>query len=236
VPRLKDLRTRVPRPLSDEFGYAQRDAVPGLTRSPEPGRRRGGHDAKLIEARSGPVTIPAAPPVARAKKSVSQFKRARALPIVRTPALRGDRMWEFSSTGCLDHRAAPDPRLPRLSTGIRRHGTTRSAWSTGHVHEITGPVYRQRGWTSPWYQHQTTPKGRSLLRRSASPSGRGDSGKDSVESPSRSGRRSSMCARTRGAPAAGRPRAVLPQVQPVAGSAPHDAHSVNCPAHHQVQL
>jgi large subunit ribosomal protein L5 len=99
VPRLKErYRTEVSPALKDEFGFANVMQVPGLTKIVvNMGVGEAARDAKLID---GAVRDLAAitgqkPAVAKAKKSIAQFKLREGMPIGAHVTLRGDRMWEF---------------------------------------------------------------------------------------------------------------------------------------------
>ena len=99
MPRLKErYRRRSPRRCKEEFGYGNVMQVPGLTKIVvNMGVGEAARDAKLIE---GAVKDLAAitgqkPAVARAKKSIAQFKLREGMPIGAHVTLRGDRMWEF---------------------------------------------------------------------------------------------------------------------------------------------
>jgi large subunit ribosomal protein L5 len=98
-PRLKQkYRTEIAPALKDEFGYGNVMQIPGLTKIVvNMGVGEAARDAKLID---GAVRDLAAitgqkPAVARAKKSIAQFKLREGMPIGAHVTLRGDRMWEF---------------------------------------------------------------------------------------------------------------------------------------------
>jgi large subunit ribosomal protein L5 len=98
-PRLKDkYRNEVAPKLKDEFGYGNVMQIPGLTKIVvNMGVGEAARDAKLID---GAVRDLAAitgqkPAVARARKSIAQFKLREGMPIGAHVTLRGDRMWEF---------------------------------------------------------------------------------------------------------------------------------------------
>ena len=98
-PRLKEkYRAEIAPALRDEFGYANVMQIPGLTKIVvNMGVGEAARDAKLID---GAVRDLAAitgqkPAVARAKKSIAQFKLREGMPIGAHVTLRGDRMWEF---------------------------------------------------------------------------------------------------------------------------------------------
>jgi large subunit ribosomal protein L5 len=99
VPRLKErYRAEIAPALKDDFGYANVMQIPGLTKIVvNMGVGEAARDAKLID---GAVRDLAAitgqkPAVAKAKKSIAQFKLREGMPIGAHVTLRGDRMWEF---------------------------------------------------------------------------------------------------------------------------------------------
>src|SRR5438876_9641422 len=99
APRLKQrYRDEVVGALREQFGYANVMQVPGLAKIVvNMGVGEAARDAKLIE---GAVRDLAAitgqkPAVAKAKKSIAQFKLREGMPIGAHVTLRGDRMWEF---------------------------------------------------------------------------------------------------------------------------------------------
>jgi len=98
-PRLKEkYKAEVAPKLKDEFSYANVMQIPGLSKIVvNMGVGEAARDAKLID---GAVRDLAAitgqkPAVARAKKSIAQFKLREGMPIGAHVTLRGDRMWEF---------------------------------------------------------------------------------------------------------------------------------------------
>jgi large subunit ribosomal protein L5 len=99
VPRLKErYRTEIAPALRDEFSFANVMQVPGLTKIVvNMGVGEAARDAKLIEGavRDLSTITGQKPAVARAKKSVAQFKLREGMPIGAHTTLRGDRMWEF---------------------------------------------------------------------------------------------------------------------------------------------
>src|SRR6201992_3839181 len=101
APRLKErYQSEVAPALRDEFSYANVMQVPGLTKIVvNMGVGEAARDAKLIEGavRDLSTITGQKPAVARAKKSVAQFKLRAGMPIGAHTTLRGDRMWE-----CLD--------------------------------------------------------------------------------------------------------------------------------------
>src|SRR5438045_6719888 len=99
VPRLKErYRTEIAPALRDEFGFANVMQVPGLTKIVvNMGVGEAARDAKLIEGAVRDLTLITGqrPAVARARKSIAQFKLREGMPIGAHATLRGDRMWEF---------------------------------------------------------------------------------------------------------------------------------------------
>ncbi len=98
-PRLKEkYLAEIAPAMKDEFGYGNVMQIPGLTKIVvNMGVGEAARDAKLID---GAVRDLAAitgqkPAVARAKKSIAQFKLREGMPIGAHVTLRGDRMWEF---------------------------------------------------------------------------------------------------------------------------------------------
>ena len=99
APRLRErYRNEVAPALWDEFGYGNVMQIPGLTKIVvNMGVGEAARDAKLIEGavRDLSTITGQKPAVARAKKSVAQFKLREGMPIGAHVTLRGDRMWEF---------------------------------------------------------------------------------------------------------------------------------------------
>ena len=99
VPRLKErYRDEIAPALRREFGYANVMQIPALTKIVvNMGVGEAARDAKLIEGavRDLSTITGQKPAVARAKKSVAQFKLREGMPIGAHVTLRGDRMWEF---------------------------------------------------------------------------------------------------------------------------------------------
>src|SRR4029077_15922708 len=84
--------------LREEFGYANVMQIPGLTKIVvNMGVGEAARDAKLIEGAVKDLGIITGqqPAVARARKSIAQFKLREGMPIGAHVTLRGDRMWEF---------------------------------------------------------------------------------------------------------------------------------------------
>jgi len=99
VPRLKArYREEIAPALKEEFGYRNVIQIPGLTKIVvNMGVGEAARDAKLIEGavRDLATITGQKPAVARAKRSVAQFKLREGMPIGAHTTLRGDRMWEF---------------------------------------------------------------------------------------------------------------------------------------------
>ena len=103
VPRLKErYRTEIAPALRDEFGFANVMQVPGLVKIVvNMGVGEAARDAKLIEGavRDLSTITGQRPAVARAKKSVAQFKLREACPSARTARCAATGCGS-SSTGC----------------------------------------------------------------------------------------------------------------------------------------
>ena len=99
VPRLKErYRNEIAPALKDEFSYANVMQIPGLVKIVvNMGVGEAARDAKLIEGAVKDLSTITGqkPAVARAKRSVAQFKLREGMPIGAHTTLRGDRMWEF---------------------------------------------------------------------------------------------------------------------------------------------
>ena len=98
-PRLKErYRSEIAAAMKDEFGYANVMQIPGLTKIVvNMGVGEAARDAKLIDGaiRDLAAITGQKPSVAKAKKSIAQFKLREGMPIGAHVTLRGDRMWEF---------------------------------------------------------------------------------------------------------------------------------------------
>jgi large subunit ribosomal protein L5 len=98
-PRLKErYRAEIAPALRKEFGYANVMQVPALVKiSVNMGVGEAARDAKLIEGAVKDLGIITGqkPAIARATKSIAQFKLREGMPIGAHVTLRGDRMWEF---------------------------------------------------------------------------------------------------------------------------------------------
>jgi large subunit ribosomal protein L5 len=99
APRLKaHYRQEAAAGLREQFGYRNPMQVPTLTKIVvNMGVGDAARDAKLIEGAVRDLTAITGqrPAVARARKSIAQFKLREGMPIGVFATLRGDRMWEF---------------------------------------------------------------------------------------------------------------------------------------------
>ena len=157
--------------LREEFGYANVMQIPGLSKiAVNMGVGEAARDAKLIEGAVKDLGIITGqkPAIARATKSIAQFKLREGMPIGAHVTLRGDRMWEF-----LDRLLTL--ALPRIRDfrGLNdRQFDGRGNYTFGLTeqlmfHEINpDQVDRQRGMDVTVVTTATTDaEGRSLLRR-----------------------------------------------------------------------
>jgi large subunit ribosomal protein L5 len=98
-PRLKErYRAEIAPALRTEFGYANVMQIPALVKiSVNMGVGEAARDAKLIEGAVKDLGIITGqrPAIARATKSIAQFKLREGMPIGAHVTLRGNRMWEF---------------------------------------------------------------------------------------------------------------------------------------------
>jgi len=171
-PRLKErYRAEIHGALLAEFGYPNVMRVPTVTKIVvNMGVGEAARDAKLIDGAVRDLTIITGqkPAVARARKSIAQFKLREGMPIGAHVTLRGDRMWEF-----LDRLLSI--ALPRIRDfrGLNdRQFDGRGNYTFGLTeqlmfHEIDpDQVDRQRGMDVTVVTSATTDaEGRSLLRR-----------------------------------------------------------------------
>ncbi len=172
VPRLKTRYTgEIVPALREEFGYRNVMQIPGLTKIVvNMGVGEAARDAKLIEGavRDLSTITGQRPAVARAKKSVAQFKLREGMPIGAHATLRGDRMWEF-----LDRLLTIAlPRIRDFRGLSDRQFDGRGNYTFGLTeqlmfHEIDpDKVDRQRGMDiTVVTTAKTDAEGRSLLRR-----------------------------------------------------------------------
>jgi len=171
-PRLKErYREEIAPALREEFGYGNVMQIPSLVKiSVNMGVGEAARDAKLMEgAVKDLATITGQKPaVARAKKSIAQFKLRTGMPIGAHVTLRGDRMWEF-----LDRLLTLAlPRIRDFRGLSDRQFDGRGNYTFGLTeqlmfHEINpDQVDRQRGMDVTVVTTATTDKeGRALLRR-----------------------------------------------------------------------
>jgi large subunit ribosomal protein L5 len=172
IPRLKErYRAEIKSALQDEFKYPNVMQIPGLTKIVvNMGVGEAARDGKLIDGAIRDLTAITGqkPAVAKAKKSIAQFKLREGMPIGAHVTLRGDRMWEF-----LDRLLATAlPRIrdfrgldPRQFDGQGNYtfGLTEQVM----FHEIDpDKVDRQRGMDITLVTTATNDdEGRALLRR-----------------------------------------------------------------------
>jgi large subunit ribosomal protein L5 len=172
VPRLKErYRDEIAPALKEEFGYGNVMQIPRLTKIVvNMGVGEAARDAKLIEGAVRDLSIITGqkPAVARAKKSVAQFKLREGMPIGAHATLRGDRMWEFldrlltiALPRIRDFRGLSDRQLD--GQGNYTFGLTEQLM----FHEIDpDKVDRQRGMDITVVTTATNDaEGRALLRR-----------------------------------------------------------------------
>ncbi len=171
-PRLRDrYLTEVAPALRDEFGYANVMQVPGLAKIVvNMGVGEAARDAKLIDGavRDLAIITGQKPAVARARKSIAQFKLREGMPIGAHVTLRGTRMWEF----CDRLLSIALPRIRDFRGLSDRQFDGRGNYTFGLVeqlmfHEINpDQVDRQRGMDVTVVTTATNDdEGRSLLRR-----------------------------------------------------------------------
>jgi len=171
-PRLKErYATEIAPALREEFGYANVMQIPGLTKIVvNMGVGEAARDAKLIEGaiRDLAVITGQKPAVARARKSIAQFKLREGMPIGAHVTLRGDRMWEF----CDRLLSLALPRIRDFRGLSDRQFDGRGNYTFGLTeqlmfHEINpDQVDWQRGMDVTLVTTATTDEqGRSLLRR-----------------------------------------------------------------------
>jgi large subunit ribosomal protein L5 len=172
APRLKmRYRQEIAPALREEFGYANVMQIPTLTKIVvNMGVGEAARDAKLIDGalRDLAVITGQKPAVARARKSIAQFKLREGMPIGAHVTLRGDRMWEF----CDRLLSLALPRIRDFRGLSDRQFDGRGNYTFGlneqlMFHEIDADqVDRQRGMDVTLVTTATTDdEGRALLRR-----------------------------------------------------------------------
>ena len=172
VPRLKArYREEIAPALRSEFEIANVMQVPGLTKIVvNMGVGEAARDAKLIDGALRDLTVITGqkPAVARARKSIAQFKLREGMPIGAHVTLRGDRMWEF----CDRLLSLALPRIRDFRGLSDRQFDGRGNYTFGlneqlMFHEIDADrVDRQRGMDVTLVTTATTDdEGRALLRR-----------------------------------------------------------------------
>jgi large subunit ribosomal protein L5 len=171
-PRLRErYRAEIAPALREEFGYANVMQIPGLSKIVvNMGVGEAARDAKLIDGAVRDLTIITGqkPAVARARKSVAQFKLREGMPIGAHVTLRGTRMWEF----CDRLLSLALPRIRDFRGLSDRQFDGRGNYTFGLTeqlmfHEIDpDQVDRQRGMDVTVVTTATNDaEGRSLLRR-----------------------------------------------------------------------
>jgi len=172
VPRLKErYRTEIAAAMREEFSYPNVMQIPTITKIVvNMGVGEAARDAKLIDGavRDLSVITGQKPAVAKARKSVAQFKLREGMPIGAHVTLRGDRMWEF-----LDRLLSIAlPRIRDFRGLSDRQFDGRGNYTFGLTeqlmfHEINpDQVDRQRGMDVTLVTSATNDaEGRSLLRR-----------------------------------------------------------------------
>jgi large subunit ribosomal protein L5 len=172
APRLKErYASEIAPALREEFGYANVMQIPTLSKIVvNMGVGEAARDAKLIDGavRDLAVITGQKPAVARARKSVAQFKLREGMPIGAHVTLRGTRMWEF----CDRLLTLALPRIRDFRGLSDRQFDGRGNYTFGLTeqlmfHEINpDQVDRQRGMDVTVVTTATTDdEGRSLLRR-----------------------------------------------------------------------
>ncbi|MGH3399438.1 MAG: 50S ribosomal protein L5 [Streptosporangiaceae bacterium] len=172
VPRLKQrYQSEIHAAIREEFSYPNVMQVPTLTKIVvKMGVGEAARDAKLIDGAVKDLAVITGqkPVVARARKSIAQFKLREGMPIGAHVTLRGDRMWEF----CDRLLSIALPRIRDFRGLSDRQFDGRGNYTFGLTeqlmfHEINpDQVDRQRGMDVTIVTSATTDaEGRSLLRR-----------------------------------------------------------------------
>jgi large subunit ribosomal protein L5 len=171
-PRLKErYATEIVPALREEFSYPNVMQIPNLSKIVvNMGVGEAARDAKLIDGAVRDLTIITGqkPAVARARKSVAQFKLRTGMPIGAHVTLRGTRMWEF----CDRLLTLALPRIRDFRGLSDRQFDGRGNYTFGLTeqlmfHEINpNQVDRQRGMdVTIVTTAKTDDEGRALLRR-----------------------------------------------------------------------
>jgi len=171
-PRLKErYLSEIAPALREEFSYGNFMQVPGLSKIVvNMGVGEAARDAKLIDGAVRDLSLITGqkPAVARAKKSVAQFKLREGMPIGAHVTLRGDRMWEF----CDRLLSIALPRIRDFRGLSDRQFDGRGNYTFGLTeqlmfHEVDpDQVDRQRGMdVTVVTTASNDEEGRSLLRR-----------------------------------------------------------------------
>jgi large subunit ribosomal protein L5 len=172
APRLKQrYAAEISVALREEFHYANVMQIPTLAKIVvNMGVGEAARDAKLIDGavRDLAIITGQKPAVARARKSIAQFKLREGMPIGAHVTLRGDRMWEF----CDRLLSIALPRIRDFRGLSDRQFDGRGNYTFGLTeqlmfHEIDpDAVDRQRGMDVTVVTSATNDaEGRSLLRR-----------------------------------------------------------------------
>jgi large subunit ribosomal protein L5 len=171
-PRLKQrYADEIAAALLEEFKFPNVMKVPTLTKIVvNMGVGEAARDAKLIDGavRDLAIITGQKPAVARARKSIAQFKLREGMPIGAHVTLRGDRMWEF----CDRLLSIALPRIRDFRGLSDRQFDGRGNYTFGLTeqlmfHEINpDQVDRQRGMDVTVVTSATNDaEGRALLRR-----------------------------------------------------------------------
>jgi large subunit ribosomal protein L5 len=172
TPRLKErYRNEIAAAMREEFGYPNVMQIPTVTKIVvNMGVGEAARDAKLIDGAVKDLAVITGqkPAVAKARKSVAQFKLREGMPIGAHVTLRGDRMWEF-----LDRLLSIAlPRIRDFRGLSDRQFDGRGNYTFGLTeqlmfHEINpDQVDRQRGMDVTVVTSATNDaEGRALLRR-----------------------------------------------------------------------
>jgi large subunit ribosomal protein L5 len=171
APRLQQrYRDEIVAKLLEEYGYSNVMQVPGIVKVVvNMGVGEAARDGKLIEGAVRDLTAITGqkPIVAKAKKSIAQFKLREGMPIGAKVTLRGDRMWEFLDR--LTSVALPRIRDFRGLSGKQFDGNGNYTFGLNEqsmFHEINqDAIDRVRGMDITIVTTATTDdEGRTLLR------------------------------------------------------------------------